>query len=268
MILGAVVAVALPELRHGRDGLFGLVYPLIYIGGAGMLGWVTRQRADAAALRRRESRQAAQLAEAEERARLAREMHDVISHGVSLMVVQAEAGSEVLRSRPDAAATALEAIAATGRSAMDDLHRMIGLLQGTATDLDALAGRVRATGITVVLDVDRGWHAVGEPARLALFRVAQEAITNTMRHAVGAGEISIRYGQELGVASLEVRDDGTGAAPRPLVTDHTGGVGAAGGLGTGLDGLRSRLAELGGTLEAAPARGGGFLVRATVPVVA
>lgn len=83
MILAAIAAVAVPELRHGRDGLFGLVYPTVYMGGAALLGWLTRQRADAAELRDRERRQAAQLAVVEERARLAREMHDVISHGVS-----------------------------------------------------------------------------------------------------------------------------------------------------------------------------------------
>lgn len=273
ILMASIAAVAIPELRTGRDGVFGLLYPVVYLGGAAALGWLPRQRDDAAALREQERRLAEQLAAVEERSRLVREMHDVISHGVSLMVVQAEAGSEVLRSRPEAAASAFEAIAGTGRSAMEDLHRMLGLLQDTATDLAALAGRVRTTGMTVLLDVDGGWRSLEDPARLALFRVAQEAITNTLRHAEGAGTISMRYSQERGTATLEVQDDGTGTtAPLPTLgatgIRWTGaGAGSGVGLGTGLVGLRRRLADLGGTLEAAPTGSGGFMVRAVLPLV-
>ena len=183
-------------------------------------------------------------------------MHDVISHGVSLMVVQAEAGSEVLPTRPEAAASALEAIAATGRSAMGDLHRMLGLLRDSAAeDLDALAVRVRAAGMEVLVEVHPGWSSLAEPTRLALFRVAQEAITNTLRHAAAAQKLSIRYRQDAELATLEVRDDGTGMTVPP------------GTPGTGLAGLRRRLADLGGTLDASEAATGGFLVRAALPLV-
>lgn len=271
MILAAIAAVAVPELRHGRDGLFGLVYPTVHMGGAALLGWLTRQHADAAELRDRERRQAAQLAVVEERARLAREMHDVISHGVSLMVVQAEAGSEVLGTRPEAAASALEAIAGTDRSAMEDLHHMLGLLQHTASeDLDALAARVRAASLTVMLEVHPGWSTLAEPTRLALFRVAQEAITNTLRHAEAAGELSIRYRQALGVATMEVWDDGIGSAGTGRELSTMGAArpsGAHDGLGTGLAGLRRRLMDLGGTLDASEVGTGGFLVRAGLPLV-
>lgn len=263
IVLLSVVVVAVPEVRASDAGVFGVVYPVVYFGGAGLLGWLTRQRAkyvsslqDVAESLEREQLQRVELAAASERERIAREMHDVISHGVSLMVVQAEAASEVLAAQPDAAARALEAIADTGRSAMMDLHRMIGVLQGQAPDLHELAAHVGATGLAVHLEVDPGWSLLDEPVRLALYRVAQEAITNTLRHAEGAGAVSLRCVRVEGEMVVEVIDDGRG-----------GEAGSA-GLGSGLSGLRDRLVELGGSLDAGPTAGGGFLVRGSLPVVA
>ncbi|ACZ29279.1 histidine kinase [Xylanimonas cellulosilytica DSM 15894] len=260
IVLATVVVVAVPEMRASSEGAFGLVYPVFYFGGSATIGWLSRQRAkytqslqDFAASLERERHQQAALAAAAERERLARDLHDVVSHGVSLMVVQAEAAREVIGARPEAAANALETIADTGRAAMEDLHRMLGVLRDESTDLGPLAVRMRAAGIDVRLQVDPAWHSWDEPVRAALFRVAQEAITNTLRHAEGASEVSIQASTAEGAAVLEVRDDGTGTTEEST------------GLGSGLSGLRDRIAALGGRLDAAKSDGG-FAVRATVPL--
>lgn len=257
-VLCTTLVVVVPAVRD--EGPFGIIYPIFYFGCVAVLGWLSRQRAvhvhalqELASTLERERHQQAELAAAGERERLAREMHDVISHGVSLMVVQAEAAGEVLLTKPDAAARALEAVADTGRAAMTDLHRMLGVLHGTATDLAELSTHVRATGIDVTLDVDPSWSALSEPLRLALFRVAQEATTNVVRHAEGANEVSITFARAVGAISLEVRDNGRG------------NKGAQEGMGSGLVGLRDRLGSLGGVLDAGAIDGGGFAVRASLP---
>ncbi len=261
VLVGTVIVVALPELTDSSDGFFGLVYPVFYFGGAGLLGWLARKRAEhvrsllayAQALER-EQHQRSELAAAAERERLARDMHDVISHGVSLMVLQAEAAREVLYDQPAAAGTALDAIAEAGRSAMSDLHRMIGVLRGPAYDLDALAESVRAVGLRVDLRVEGDWALVEDETRAALFRVAQESLTNTLRHASGAEQAAIDVVCGTGRVVIEVVDDGQADA------------GSGGGLGSGLRGLSDRLAALGGTLVAGPRTDGpGFRVAASAP---
>ncbi len=263
VLLGTVGVVAVPEIRASGDGVFGLIYPVFYFGGAGLLGWIARKRAEHvrslvayAEVLEREQHQRAELAAAAERERLARDMHDVVSHGVSLMVLQAEAAREVLLSQPEVAGTALDAIADAGRSAMTDLHRMLGVLRGSSLDLNTLAASVRATGLQVDLAIEGSWIRVNEETRAALFRVAQESLTNTLRHARGAAraEIDVVCGPEL--VTIEIRDDGRGDA------DFRGGA------GSGLRGLGERLDALGGALEAGPRTDGpGFRVHATVPGV-
>ena len=167
-------------------------------------------------------------------------MHDVVSHGVSLMVLQAEAAREVLHRQPDAAAVALDAIADAGRSAMSDLHRMLRVLRGPGFDLDALASSIRATGLAVDLRVQGDWALVEEETRAALFRVAQESLTNTLRHAADVRLAQIDVVCAPDVVTIEILDDGRGDS------------GFRGGFGGGLRGLRERLAVLGGTLEAGP----------------
>jgi signal transduction histidine kinase len=266
VLLIVVTAIATWEVRSGNDELFGVVYPIVYFGGAGLVGWLTRHRAAhlrlveerAAALEReREARDA--LAAADERARLARELHDVVAHGVSLMVLQAEAASEVLPSKPEHAAKALSAIAETGRVAVTDLHDMLGMLRGdTGTaacgylDVDDLLERVRQAGLAVSLAVTGTATplplAVGQTAR----RVVQEALTNTIRHAsAGNATVEVEYGDRELV--VRVRDDGTAHAP------------VATGTGQGLRGMAERAAEHGGSVEAGPAPDGGFVVHARLP---
>ncbi len=261
VLVATVVVVAVPELKAGSDGVFGLIYPIFYFGGAGLLGWLARRRAEHikalvayAEVLEREQHQRAELAAAAERERLARDMHDVVSHGVSLMVLQAEAAREVLHSQPDDAAVALDAIADAGRTAMSELHRMLGVLRDPNLDLNGLVASVRATGLSVDLQVEGNWATVEDETRAALFRVAQESLTNTMRHADGVrlARIGVVCGPEL--VAIEIVDDGRGDA------------GFGGGSGSGLRGLGDRLADLGGTLEAGPRTDGpGFRVAASAP---
>ncbi|MCX6399791.1 MAG: histidine kinase [Propionibacteriales bacterium] len=261
VLAGTVAVVAAPELENGREGVFGLIYPIFYFGGAGLLGWLTRKRAEHvrslvahAEVLEREQAQRVELAAAAERERLARDMHDVVSHGVSLMVLQAEAAREVLHRQPDDAAVALDAIADAGRTAMIELHRMLRVLRGPGYDLDALVSSMRATGLAVDLRVQGDWALVEEETRRALFRVAQESLTNTLRHAadVETAVIDVVCGPD--EITIEIVDDGRGD------------TGFRGGSGSGLRGLGERLAALGGRFEAGPrSDGAGFQVLASAP---
>lgn len=261
ILVGTVAVVATPELENSSSGIFGLIYPIFYFGGAGLLGWLTRKRAEHvmsliayAEVLEREHQQRVELAAAAERERLARDMHDVVSHGVSLMVLQAEAAREVLDRQPDAAAVALDAIADAGRSAMSDLHRMLRILRGSGFDLEVLASSIRATGLEVQLRVEGDWTLVEEETRAALFRVAQESLTNTLRHAAGVELAEIDVVCAPDVVTIVVVDDGHADA------------GFRGGFGSGLLGLRERLTALGGTLEVGPREGiPGFRVSASAP---
>jgi signal transduction histidine kinase len=217
----------------------------------------------------REKEQAALLATEQERSRIARELHDVITHHVSVMTVQAGAARKILRIDLDDAEQTLRAVESSGRAAMTELrHAMDLLTMGEAEDLSddpglrpapglgqlpALAERVRGAGVPVELTV------LGEPVQLppgmdlAAYRVVQEALTNAMKHAQGA-EVRITVEHAPQALTLEVADSGGRPAPT-----------ARSGAGRGLLGLRERLGVYGGTLEAAEAPGGGFRVRAVIP---
>ena len=225
----------------------------------------TRARADAAALRasalEREKEAGTRAAVAEERARIARELHDVVSHHVSVMVIQAGAAGKVIDEHPDLASGALRAIEASGRQAMGELRHLLGLVapldadlrpQPGLADLDALVVKVRAAGQPVTLR--RSAHEVPYGADLTAYRVVQEGLTNALRYAPGAAtavEVD-RHGDELVV---EVRNDAP-AAPTPDV--QLGG-------GTGLVGLAERLRLCRGTLESGRRLGGGYRLSARIP---
>ncbi|GAA3390758.1 sensor histidine kinase [Cryptosporangium minutisporangium] len=252
-------------IKHNTlpEFLFTLLLPI----AAWMLGTVARlhrERADALAARaaeleRQRSADAARAA-AEERARIARDMHDVLAHAVSVMVVQAEAGPLVVRSDPDRAERVFDAIAASGRDAMAQLRRSLGVLrtagdtpalapQPTVAAIPALADRVRDTGLRVVVDV------VGEPgplpadAELAAYRIVQEGLTNTVKHAAATSAAVTLTWREDGLA-VAVRDDGRGGPP------------SSGGQG--LINIAERAAACGGSASAGPVEGG-FLVTAWLP---
>jgi signal transduction histidine kinase len=211
----------------------------------------------------REREEHALRAAAEEQARIARELHDVIAHSVSVMVVQAAAADDVFDSQPERSRQALQAIEATGRSALSELRRLLGVVRTPAETgsyapqpgldaLDALVEQVRSAGLPVELVVEGARDAVPVGIDLSAYRIVQEALTNTLKHAEAThADVVVRYaGSELVV---EVVDDGRATA-------------AAGDGGQGLIGMRERVALYGGELDAGRIDRGGFGVRARFPL--
>ncbi len=220
----------------------------------------------AARLRRAQSEHEAATRRAVEleRARIAAELHDVVTHNVSVMVVQAGAARRVLSSSPDDAEQALLAVEGSGRTAMAELRHLLGLLcpdreEGEAAlrpqpglaGLGSLIQRVSATGLDVRLRISGTPRDLPPGPDLAAYRVVQEGLTNVIRHAGEAVTyVLITWGEEL---EITVSDDGRG----------TGGVASP---GRGLIGLRERLVLYGGSLQAGPRPGGGWRLRATIPL--
>lgn len=205
----------------------------------------------------------AEQAAARERARIAREMHDILSHAVSLMIVQAEAGPVAVRTAPDRAEAAFDAISDTGRDAMVQLRRMLGVLrenedpagaprapQPALAGLPGLVERVRGSGLAVSYEVAGSPLPPGPAVETSVYRMAQEALTNVVRHA-DADAVRVRLEHGPGELTLTVTDDGRGPAA---------------GTGLGLAGIRERAAAHGGTARTGPGPGGrGFEVRVTIP---
>ena len=223
--------------------------------------YLAELRARAADLEREQGRQAA-LAVAAERARISREVHDVVAHGLSVMVIQAQGGAAALDNRPADTRAALEAIVRTGRDSLADMRRVLGAVgevddawhpQPGLARLPALLAQVREAGTPVRLRVDGAAVPLPSAVDLSAYRIVQEALTNTMKHASpGAGaEIVVTYAGS--AVHLEISDDGAG--PRP---GH--------GDGNGLRGMAERVKLLGGRLVAGPGARGGFTVRAALPI--
>jgi signal transduction histidine kinase len=200
---------------------------------------------------------------ADERARIARELHDVVAHSVSVMVVQAQAGPRLVGEHERAVA-AFDAIAASGREALGELRRLLGILR-TADEalaigpqpglgsLAALVDQLGEAGLAVDLRIEGEQIALAPGVDLAAYRIVQEALTNTLRHAGPAhAGVVVRYGPA--AVEFEIVDDGAGVA------------GARNGSGHGLVGMRERTALYGGRLEAGPRPDGGFAVRASLPL--
>jgi signal transduction histidine kinase len=200
-----------------------------------------------------------------ERARVARELHDVLAHNLSVMVIQAAAARRVVDRDPHAAAQAAELISRTGREAMTELRYVFGPVRkedGAAlgapglAHLDELASRAHRAGLPVDLQIEGSPAKLPPGADMAAYRVVQEALTNTLKHAGGArATVIVRY--EPGDVVLEVLDDGAGPNGNGSLVDSGG---------HGLVGMRERVALYGGRLEAGRRRGGGFAVRARLPV--
>ncbi|WP_218579357.1 sensor histidine kinase [Phytohabitans houttuyneae] len=205
-----------------------------------------------------------------ERARIARELHDVVTHNVSVMVIQAGAARKVMEATPEEARAALLAVEASGRAAMTELRQVMGLLtmdgdagrrgeadlapQPTLDGLDALVVRMRDSGVAVDFEM-RGQRApLPSGVELTVYRLVQEALTNTVKHAAGA---SVRVLVEYAADHVRVEVTDTGGRP---------GATAGTGTGRGLIGLRERLSVYGGTLQAGPRLTGGYRVQARIPV--
>ena len=212
----------------------------------------------------------AQAAVMVERGRIARELHDVIAHNVSMMVVQAGAAERVLDGDHPHVRKALDVIATTGRQTVDEMRALLGVLRADAglggltpqpslDDLGELVRGVREAGLPVTLRIDGEPCQLSQALGLSAFRIVQEALTNALRHAGPAqAEVTIRY--QAAAVELEIRDTGGGRDGQPgpeRVNGH--------GPGHGLVGMRERVAMFGGEFTAAPAPGGGYLVRARMP---
>jgi signal transduction histidine kinase len=198
----------------------------------------------------------------EERTRIARELHDVIAHSVSVMTVQAGAAEEMLRVDPPRAVEPVRAVQETGRQALVEMKRLVGMLregdeeaglapQPGLAEVERLVTQMRDAGLDVVLQVEGTPRPVPIGVDLSAYRVVQEALTNSLKHGGGApAVVTLRYGER--ELALEVTDDGRGDA-----TD---------GQGHGLAGMRERVGIFGGSFEAGPRAGGGFAVRASLPL--
>lgn len=214
----------------------------------------------------RDREEKARAAVAEERARIARELHDVVAHGVSVMVVQAGAARRVMKADPGQAETSLLAVEATGRQSLAEMRRLLGVLRTDpqALDLapqpglgqvDDLLEKIREAGLSVELRSEGVTRPLPAGADLVAFRVIQEGLTNVMKHA-GHATATVTIGYHDNRVDLEVRDDGQG------VKSHSDG------RGHGLFGMRERVSLYGGSVEAGPGRTGGFVVTASIPTVA
>ncbi len=229
--------------------------------------------ADQAAQRQREVLERAQRSVAEERLQIARELHDVVAHSLSVIAVQSGVGRHVIDEHPAQAKKALAAVEQTSRTALDELRRMLGVLrhddQRPATlrpapgvgSLDQLVDQVRAAGVDVDLAVSTSLvPGLSATADLAIYRIAQEALTNVVKHT-GHASVRVELRDEPGVLVLEVLDDGGDVAaypqtPEDLHAHH------------GIVGMRERVALFAGSLDAAPRPEGGFRVLARLPAAA
>lgn len=219
----------------------------------------------------REQAEALRRAVEHERARIARELHDVVTHNVSVMIIQAGAARKIMKTSPEEADEALLAVEAGGRAAMTELRHVMGLLTMADEDqdpgmdggaelaplpglgqLESLVGRVRGTGLPVTLTVVGPPRPLPPGLELAAYRVVQEALTNTVKHASGAtAAVTVEYGPE----RLRVEVTDTGGHPDEVT-----------GSGRGLIGLRERLAVHDGTLDAGRRLTGGYRVEALIPL--
>lgn len=255
LVPGALAAVAL-----------GVVILLAWVSGQWRrtrLAYVSSV-VDGARRAQAEHAQRVALAASDERARIAREMHDVVAHSLAVVVAQADGGRFAAARDPQAAVSALETVATTGRTALADMRRLLGVLRqeegGTApqpglADLPALVDAVRATGSSVELVEDGPSRAVPSAEGLVVYRVVQESLTNALKHAGPRAHTTVTLRWTDRCLTVEVTDDGVGAV--------TGS-----GAGRGIAGMRERLMLSGGHLETGPGLAGGFRVHAELPLSA
>ncbi len=253
-------------LAFGED-FADLAVELILVTGPWVAGTVVRtqrHRAHLADQRAHEEARRSAVAAADERARIARELHDVVAHAVGIMVVQAGAASEVLASDPVQARRALAAVQETGRLAVDELARMLGVLREenassrsplpSLSRLEELVSATEDAGTPVSVVVEGELTSLGSALDASAYRIVQEALTNVVKHSTGAAaEVTISRT----TAGLEIE----------VVNSAGTSAGEPEGTGHGLVGIQERVAVFGGRLEAEAAPSGGFRVKAWLPVV-
>lgn len=219
----------------------------------------------------RDAAQQAQLAAAAERSRIAREMHDVVAHSLSVIVVQADGALYASQRRPEAAPETLGTISTTARESLTQMRQLLGLLRSdesaevvaghdalapapSSADLPDLLERVRSSGLAVTLTTRGDLGRVGPAAGLTVYRVVQEALTNTLKHGGPDVEATVVVAVVDGEVVVQVDDDGRGVD----TAYHAHGY--------GIVGIRERIAVHAGTIDAGPRVGGGFAVRASIPL--
>jgi signal transduction histidine kinase len=279
-------AATLAQLRWPSDqtGVAGNVALVVFQTVPFALAWVlgdsirTRrayfaQLEERAARLEKEREAQAKVAVAAERARIARELHDVVAHNVSVMVVQADGAAYVLDAAPDQAKKALETISSTGRQALAEMRRLLGVLrtgehqeggeyvpQPDVEQIEDLVEQCRGSGLPVDFKIEGTPRPLPSGVELTAYRIVQEALTNTRKHGgpnAGASVRLVYFDDGLG---LLVEDDGKGA-PHELYEE-----GGPDGQGHGLIGMRERVGMVGGTLDAGPRPGGGFRISALLPL--
>jgi signal transduction histidine kinase len=265
-----VIYARIPQERTSGEVLFGLFVAL----GTWVVGDVVRTRFHGAERLLGDARHlvaqseaATAAALAEERSRIARELHDVIAHSVSVMGVQAGAARMLMDRRPDAARAALLEVEATARSAVEELRRLLTVLRddGDAAEglapqpglaqLGELVAQVRAAGLAVTLDLSEGAAGLPPGVDLTAYRIVQEALTNALKHSGAATLVTVRAAED------ELRIDVTNDPP----AQATPGQPTAAGARHGLIGMRERVQLYGGRLVAGPCADGGFHVGAVLP---
>ncbi len=285
-LVGGLCAGLLAQLRWPAEGegpvnsVAVAVFQTVPFALAWVLGDSLRTRRayfaqleERAARLEKEREAQAKVAVAAERARIARELHDVVAHNVSVMVVQADGAAYVLDAAPDQAKKALETISSTGRQALAEMRRLLGVLrtgehqeggeyvpQPDVEQLDELIEQCRSSGLPVDYRIEGTPRPLPSGVELTAYRIVQEALTNTRKHGgpdAGASVRLVYFDDGLG---LLVEDDGKGA-PHELYEE--GGVD---GQGHGLIGMRERVGMVGGTLDAGPRPGGGFRISALLPL--
>ena len=250
------------DSRPGVAGPSALLAWLLVLFGVGEVARAGRARAaETARTREEEARRRA----SEERLRIARELHDVLAHNISLINVQAGVALHLMDEQPEQARTALDAIKQASKDALGELRSVLEVLRRSGEaeprtpqpgleELDDLVSRAGAAGLEVTVEVDGMPRPLPAEVDLAAFRIVQEAVTNVARHAgQSTATVRVAYGEH--DVTLQIDDDGRGGTPSSLPRS-----------GSGIAGMRERTAALGGRLEVGPRPGGGFRVRAELPM--
>ena len=273
--LGAAIAVAVISelIRAGPvvhiGGAFFVLFLVWYMGSRIRIrGDYLRLLQERAAQLEREQESEARQAVAEERTRIARELHDVVAHQVSLMTVQAGAAKTVAANDPEAARRAMAAVEKAGRQALNELRHLLGVLRPDAevaalgpqpglADVPRLVENLRAAGLEVVLTLDGVPTDLPARVELSAYRIIQEALTNVLKHAGPGARIEVRLSTDHHGVAIEVLDNGNGASILPR---------SGYGSGHGIAGMRERVQLLGGSIDAGSRPGGGFKVVAHLPI--
>jgi signal transduction histidine kinase len=257
-------AVGIPDSSTANVVVAGALYAAAFFFGTAMQSrrLYMEQAEERAALLERERDEQARRAVADERLRIAQELHDVVAHSMGVIAVQAGVGAHVIDTDPAEAKRSLDAISTTSRSTLTEIRRLLGVLRADEHggyqpapglgDLDRLVADVEGAGLPVVVHVDGARLDVPPGVDLTAYRIVQEALTNALKHA-GRASAVVTVAYEPGAVRVEVVDDGRGVNGRAI------------GGGHGLVGMRERVGVYGGSLEAGPVTGGGFRVRARLP---